>query len=140
MALNKAAWFLLLLYAVYFVFLGASYFFVTVPTQQNYWLAFDEFEDGLPLCPTFKSFKSFSYPPWVVSETLVKDRAEFMSLARRDDLVAIYKEREFGTGRVVYYVALSPSEYSLAFFVYVFRPVLRQVDNGFLNPRSYEML
>ena len=140
MTLSKAVRYLLLLYSVYIVFLGASYVYVTAPTQRNYWLAFEEFEAGLPLRPTFKSFKSYTRPPWVVSETLVRDRAEFMSLARRDDLVAIYKEVEYRTRRVVYYVALSPSEYSLAFFVYEFRPVLRQVDNGFLNPKSYEML
>ena len=76
----------------------------------------------------------------LLSDTPVKRRAEFMSLADSDDLVAIYMEREFGTGMMVYYAALSASEYSLVFLVYEFRPVLRQVDNGFLNPKSYEML
>lgn len=76
----------------------------------------------------------------MVSETLVRDRAEFMSLARRDDLAAIFKERQYGTGRVIYYVALSPSDYSLVFFVYEFHPALREIDNGFFRPRSYEIL
>ena len=140
MALNKTARYILLFCSLYFVFVWVSYVFVTVPTQRNYWRAFEEFEAGLPLCPTLTSFKMVACPPWVLSETLVRDRAEFVRLACRDDAVAICKEREYGTGRMIYYVALSPSGPPLVFYVYEFRPTLRQVDNGFLKPKSYEML
>jgi len=140
MALNKAARSLFMVCGLHLVLLSVSYAALTVPTQRNYWLAFEEFEAGLPMRPTLKSFESYTCPPWVVSETLVKDRAEFMSLACSDYLVAIYKEREYGAGRMVYHVALSPSEHSLVLFVYEFRPSLREIDNGFFYPRSYKVL
>jgi len=106
---------------------------ITVPTQKNYQRAYDEFEAELPMRPIYKSFQTITRPPWVFSEKLVNNRAEFLNITYRDSLVAIYKERQFGTGRMVYYVALSPTKYSLVFLVYEYRPTVKQIDNGFFK-------
>lgn len=140
MALNKAVQKVLLFYSLYFVFLSICYNVITVPTQKNYQRVYDEFEAELPLRPVYKSFQSYTCPPWMLSEKQVNNRAEFLNIAYRDDLVAIYKEREFGTGRIVYYVALSPTKYSLVFLVYEYRPTVKQIDNGFFKPKTYEIL
>jgi len=76
----------------------------------------------------------------MISEKQVNNRAEFLNIVHRDDLVAIYKEKQFGTGRIIYYVALSPTKYSLAFLVYEYQPTVKQIDNGFFKPKTYEIL
>lgn len=58
MALNKAARSLFMFGCLYFVLLSVSYATLTVPTQRNYWLAFEVFESELPVRPTLKSFQS----------------------------------------------------------------------------------
>jgi hypothetical protein len=91
--------------------------------------------------PIYKSFQSYNTcPPWMLSEKQVNNRAEFLNITYRDDLAAIYWEREFGTRRMVYYVALSPTKYSLAFLVYKYRPTVKEIDNGFFKPKTYEIL
>jgi len=139
-ALNKAARKVLLFYSLYFVFLSICYIAITIPTQKNYQRVYDEFEAELPMRPIYKSFQTITRPPWVFSEKLVNNRAEFLSITYRDDLAAIYKERQFGTGRIIYYVALSPTKYSLVLLVYEYRPTVKQIDNGFFKPKTYEIL
>ena len=90
--------------------------------------------------PIYKSFQTVTRPPWVFSEKLVSNKAEFLNITYRDDLTAIYKERQFGTGKIIYYVTLSPSKYSLVFYVYEYQPTVKQIDNGFFKPKTYELL
>jgi hypothetical protein len=139
-ALNNISRKLLLFYSLYLVFLLTCYVVITVPTQRNYQRVYDEFEAELPMSPIYKSFQSYTCPPWMLSEKQVNNRAEFISITCRDDLVAIYKERQFGTGRIIYYVALSPTKYSLLISVYEYRPTVKQIDNGFFKPKTYEIL
>jgi len=140
MALNKVARKVLLFYSLYFVLFSMCYIVIAVPTKKNYQRVYDEFEAELPMRPVYKSFRSYTCPPWMVSEKQVNSRAEFLSITRRDDLTAIYKEREPGIGRIVYYVALSPTKYSPVLLVYKYWPTVKEIGNGFFNPKTYEIL
>jgi len=41
---------------------------------------------------------------------------------------------------MIYYVAISPTEYSTFIMVYEYRPMVKEIDNGFFKPKTHEIL
>jgi hypothetical protein len=113
---------------------------IIAPSQKNYQRACDEFEAEFPMPAITRSFKSYTFPPWMVSDKPVNSRAEFLSMTYREGVVAIFKEKDYWGQGTIYYVAISPSKYSCYLLVYVYRPTVKEIDNGFFKPRTYEIL
>ncbi len=139
-ALDKTVKIVLLFYVSYMVFFSIYCIALYTPSKNNYQRVCDELEAEFPMPAITRSFKSYTTPPWMVSDKPVNNRADFLSIAHREDVVAIYKEKDYWGRGTIYYVAISLTEYSSYLLVYEYRPVVKQIDNGFFKPKTYEIL
>lgn len=113
---------------------------IYTPSKNNYHRLCDELEAEFPMPAITRSFKSYTTLPWMVSDKSVNSRAEFLGLVNREDVVAIYKEKDYWGRGTIYYVAISPTEYSIILLVYEYRPMVMETDNGLFKPKTYEIL
>ncbi len=130
----------LLLLTSYLVVFSIYYLTVIAPSQTNYQSVLDEFEAQFPLPAITKSFQSYTSPPWVVSQNQIDTPAKFLQIANGEDLFAIYKEKDYWDRGTIYYVAVSPADHSGFIMVYEYRPKVRDIDNGFFKPKTYEIV
>jgi hypothetical protein len=138
-ALDKTVKMVLLFYVSYMVFFPICCIAIYTPPKNSYQRFFGELEAGLPMPAITRSFQSYTTPPWLVSDKPVSNRAEFLGMAYGGDVVAIYKEKDYWGRGMIYYVVISPTEYSCYLLVYVYRPTVNEIDNGFFKPRAYEI-
>lgn len=130
---------IILFFVLYFAFMTGYYLYVIRGSQTNYEQTFHEYECCFPIQVVEKSFKSYSSPPWVMSNHQITDKKMFLELLSRDDLFAVYKENDYWDGEIIYYGAISPANHSTFIAVFRFKPKVTEIDNGWLRPKTYEI-
>lgn len=130
---------IILFFVLYFVFLAGYLVFVVRVSNQNYQQTFDEFESFFPMQVVEKSFKRYSSPPWSMSRDQMKNKEMFLDLLQRDALFAIYRENDYWSGEIIYYGAISPTDYSTFIAVFRYKPKVIEIDHGWLRPKTYEI-
>ena len=130
---------IILFFVLYLAFLAGYLVFVERVSKENYQQTFDEFETCFPMQVVEKSFRSYSSPPWVMSDDQIKSKEMFLSLLQREALFAIYREKDYWSGEIIYYGAISPTEYSTFIAVFRYKPEVIEIDHGWLRPKTYEI-
>jgi hypothetical protein len=130
----------MLIFTSYLVLFSIYYAAIIAPGRTNYQKVFDEFEVQLPMPAVTKSFQSYTCPPWIVSDNQADTKEKFLAIAYGGDLFAIYKEQDYWGSGMIYYVAVSPKEYSDFIMVFRYCPEVIEIDNGFFKPKTYEIV
>lgn len=128
-----------LFFVLYFAFLVGFIMFVERVSEANYEKTFYEYECCFPMNAVEKSFRSYSSPPWVMSNHQIKNKEMFLELLNRDDLFAIYRESDYWNGEIIYYGAISPADHSTFIAVFRYKPIVTEIDNGWLRPKTYQI-
>ena len=135
----RTVWVIAVFFVLYFGFLAGFILFVERVSEANYEKTFYEYECCFPMEIVEKSFRSYSCPPWVMSNHQITDKEMFLELLNRDDLFAIYRENDYWSNEIIYYGAISPAEHSTFIAVFRYKPMVTEIDNGWLRPKTYEI-